>query len=101
MDLYEPPSAEIEQRENVLALIGDYDIFSSGELEAKINAELSSGATLRLDLTQCTYVDSTILTVFVRAAKAYGDQLEIVAPSTGNVARVLSLTKLDRFLPLI
>ena len=101
MEVHEPSSPSIEQRENVLALAGDFDIFSSGEVEEKINARMSSGEPLRLDLSQCTYVDSTILTVLVRAANAYGDRLEILAPTSGNVARVLALTKLDRYLPLI
>lgn len=101
MDLHEPSGATIEQRANVLALIGDFDLFSAGDLEARINDCAASGEPLLLDLSQCTYVDSTILTVLVRATNAYGSRLEIIAPQSGNVARVLSITKLDRFLPLV
>ncbi len=101
MESHQPSGATIEQRHNALVLVGDFDIFSSGELEEQIHARASSGDPLSIDLTQCTYVDSTILTVLVRAANAYGDRLEILAPSSGNVARILALTKLDRYLPLV
>jgi anti-anti-sigma factor len=101
LELHEPTASTVEQQDNRPALVGDFDIFLSGELESKINEFASSGGPLCIDLTDCTYVDSTILTVLVRAAKSYGDRLEIVAPSTGSVARILALTKLDTYLPLV
>ncbi len=101
LDLHEPTAATIEETKNGVALVGDFDLFYRDELESRINASASPGEPLRIDLTHCTYVDSTILTVFVRAAKAYGDRLEIIAPSSGNVARILALTKLDTYLPLV
>ena len=101
MNVREPSHSTIEAREDGLALVGDFDIFLSGDLKERIDACAFAGGRFVLDLTRCTYVDSSILTVLVRAANAYPGQLEMVAPSSGNVARIFSLTKLDRLLPLI
>jgi len=101
VELHEPSLSTIEERENGLALVGDFDIFLSGELEERIRARASAGGRFAVDLMRCTYLDSTILTVLVRAANAYEGQLDVIAPASGNVARILSITKLDRYLPLI
>jgi anti-anti-sigma factor len=102
VDVKAPLGALIEEREHGLALVGDFDLFWAPEVEARIDAcAASADACISLDLTNCTYVDSTILTVLVRAANAYEGRLEIIAPRSGNVARIFALTKLDRFLPLV
>ncbi len=101
MELRDASGTAIERRENGLALVGDFDIFHSGDVAAAIDERASSGAAFTVDLTRCTYVDSTILSVLVRAANSYAGRLEMIGPTGGNVARILSLTKLDRILPLI
>lgn len=85
----------------VLALVGDYDIFSARDLESQIRSIAERGLTVALDFTQCTYVDSSILTVLVRAVRSYGDQLHMLVPKNGNVARILSVTQLDSFFPIV
>lgn len=101
MEVRDRSAATIDRREHVLAMVGEFDIFLSAELESQINDCIASTGRVALDLRQCTYVDSTILTVLVRAVNKYRTQLEMIGPPGGNVARVLSITKLDRFLPFI
>ena len=84
----------------VLALIGDLDLFKAEDFEAQVRALASGGDPLCLDFSECTYVDSSILTVLVRVVRSYGSQLEMIVPSNGNVARILSITQLDRLFPI-
>lgn len=97
----EPSQATIETRDNGLALVGDFDIFLSEQLRARIDACATDGGRIVLDLRRCSYIDSTILTVIVRAVNKYAGRLEMIVPASGNVARILSITKLDGQLPLI
>lgn len=92
---------EVADPAGVLSLIGEYDIFSSKDLESQLLTRLSHGRSLTLDLTRCTYIDSTILSVLVRVVSGHGDRLRMIVPSQGNVARILSVTQLDRYFPIV
>lgn len=88
-------------QDGVFALVGDYDIFSSRDLASQIDSLAQRGARLFLDFTRCTYIDSSILTVLVRAVRNYGDTLQMIVPPQGNVARILSITQLDQIFPIV
>jgi anti-anti-sigma factor len=85
----------------VLSLIGEYDMYSSAELASEIDCRLSESGSLCVDFTRCTYVDSSILTLLIRAVKRYGNRLQMIVPSDGNVARLFSVTHLDRVFPIL
>lgn len=82
----------------VLHVFGEIDIFSAPELEAAIARSVRIGRLLVVDFLECRYIDSTVVSILVRAHKALGERLRVIAPETGTVRRVLSLTAVDRVL---
>jgi anti-anti-sigma factor len=82
----------------VLHVFGEIDIFSAPELESAIAGSVRIGRLLIVDFLECRYIDSTVVSILVRAHKALGAHLRIIAPPTGTVRRVLTLTAVDRIL---
>ena len=72
---------------DVLNVSGEVDLASSPELQALIETTLP-GTRLIVDLTQCTYLDSSTLSVLVRAFKARGPALCIVVPADARIRRL-------------
>lgn len=76
----------------VVSLAGEHDLATSGELEDALNA--IPGDVL-VDLSACTFIDSTIIGVILDRAqtlKAPGHRLELVAPPNGSiVGRVIQI----------
>ena len=87
--------------DGALAVVGEFDIFSSEELAYQIEERARKGQSLCLDFTRCTYIDTSVLTLLVRAAKTHGDRLQMIVPAGSVVARILSITQLDRVLPIV
>ncbi|HET9028933.1 MAG TPA: STAS domain-containing protein [Candidatus Aquilonibacter sp.] len=85
----------------VFALVGDFDLFNAPQLEGEISSRLRSFDPLYLDFSACTYVDSSILSVLVRAVRDHGDRIHMIVPRDGNVARILAVTQLDRVFPIV
>jgi anti-anti-sigma factor len=84
----------------VVELHGEHDL---GTAEAvRVALAPLFGATL-VDLTRCTFIDSTVVTMLVRKSQALaqdGHRLELDAPPPGSaVARTLELIGLDAILP--
>lgn len=84
-----------------LHVSGELDVFFAPRLQEVIDRHDATGRALHIDLRACRYMDSTILSVLVRAAKRYGSRLTIAAPESGAIARILSITQLDRHLPIV
>jgi anti-sigma B factor antagonist len=83
----------------VLAIQGDADLHSVGELEHRL-AEVIGGSpsTLVLDLSDATLLDSMAIGVLLRAMKrlrAQGGRFRIVAPRS-EIRRIFEMTLLDR-----
>lgn len=102
MDQELAPSFEIERRDDgtVISVHGEVDLASSPELETLIGAT-DPRALLVLDLSACTYLDSSVLSVFVRAYKARSERLSVVVPPGARIRRLFALTKLDEVLTVV
>jgi len=81
------PTAEI------LHVFGDADIATAPELEASIN-EVESRVPLIVDLSECRFIDTTAISVLIRAFKRLGDSFRIVVAPHSHVERVLKITHL-------
>jgi anti-anti-sigma factor len=79
----------------VVTLGGDHDVASLDAVEDAFRVA-GSGRNLLVDLSDCTFIDSTIIKLLLRTQRvldATGDRFELVidpAPS-GHVARVAAL----------
>lgn len=81
----------------VVRLVGQHDLASAAELRRVLLEQAEQAELIVLDFAGCTFLDSTALGVCVAAYKrmrARGAQL-IGVNATGNVRRVLHITKLD------
>lgn len=80
-----------------LALSGEVDLATAGELESKVEQLVASGIDhIVVDLKDVTFCDSVGLNVLVRARKycaSHGGRLRIIQPR-GEVAQVLSISGL-------
>lgn len=96
------PSFDFEAAHDadVVRVRGEIDLDSSPQLDALIDRTLPS-KLLIVDLSHCTYIDSTTLTVFVRAHKRRGAHLRLVVPPDAHIRRLFELTKLDEILSVV
>lgn len=81
----------------VITLEGEYDIANAPEL-LEILTGSGQEAAVVADLTAVTFLDSAALSQLVRANSQLsegGGSLTLVLPSSGPVARVMSITQLD------
>ena len=101
-----PPALEVAVddlgRHRGVGLRGEVDMASVGAVRTCLRELMLAGHTdLLIDLSEVTFMDSTGLGVLVAArkqARVFRGTLGLVAPSP-PVARVLSLTSLDRVFP--
>lgn len=91
-----------ERLQNGLHLVtvsGESDLHTVPELERTLLAALDAGATsLVVDLTACTFIDSTTLGVLLRTRKRLepaGGRVALVSTNR-QVLRVLEVSGLDR-----
>lgn len=87
----------------VIELEGEGDMLAAPELRAHFDAAIARGATrLILDLSDATFVDSTVLGILVGALKRLrprGARLAVVCPDP-RIRKLFEITGLDRMLPV-
>lgn len=87
-----------------LERVGDVDvILASGELDLSVADQLAGridevrGAAV-VSLEECTYLDSTILTVLVKATKARDGGLVVVLPLGHRLRRIFEIANVNAIL---
>jgi len=96
---YEAPSADLDAV--VIRIEGELDAFAAPDLKQQLFACFDSGFNrLILEMSACTFVDSTGLGVLVAVLKhARGRELALAAPNP-EIRRILQIVGLDRMLRL-
>jgi anti-anti-sigma factor len=104
-----PQNASIEcevYRHNtaVVMLVGEHDLATAPEL-ARVLADASERRDLLVDLSHCTFLDSSIMGALLRVATRLSGRGSlfalVIAPGTHVVVRNLfSLMDLEKFLPI-
>ena len=85
----------------VVRVDGELDVATTHQLEEAVESADSSGR-LVIDLTACTFLDSSALRVLVssaRGARAAGGSFSLVASDSG-ILRVLEIAAVDTILPV-
>jgi anti-sigma B factor antagonist len=76
----------------LVELRGEHDLTTVGVLRGQLDAIFATGTCVVVDLSAATFIDSSILSELVRAQRRVerdpGEQLAIVAPAGGFVARL-------------
>ncbi|HTV74353.1 MAG TPA: STAS domain-containing protein [Candidatus Acidoferrales bacterium] len=84
-----------------LHVLGDLDIANVREFEAAVASAVRGGNRLVLDLSQCSFIDCSALTVLVRTYERLGKRLCVVTGSQGVVTFLFELTGLGQWLPVV
>src|SRR5262245_48833509 len=81
----------------VVALVGDHDLATTDELRATIDAARADPAGVIVDLTETTFIDSSVVHALYEADQALqadGRQLVVQISQPSVVLRTLELTQL-------
>lgn len=81
---------------SVVHVFGEVDLFTSPDLERAVGEAAAASETqfVVVDFSECRYLDSTTLSVLVRAKKALPERLRIVVPSSVPIRRLFEITNL-------
>lgn len=87
----------------VVAAIGEVDVYTAPQLDAELSRLTGEGRTdLVVDLSRVEFLDSTGLSVLVKALKRVREadgRLDVVV-SSDRVTKVFRITGLDQLIPL-
>lgn len=85
-----------------LELAGELDLANARTLSKAFDQAEASGGSVRIDLTELEFIDSTGIAMLVAIHRKLGDdRLSLQQSKTNAVRRVLALTGLDAELPFI
>ncbi|HET8894363.1 MAG TPA: STAS domain-containing protein [Gaiellaceae bacterium] len=83
----------------LISVVGEVDLYTAPQLKTELNAAADeSTRAVIVDLTECTFIDSTALGVLVSAKKSFvAKGLELsLAISDHNILKVFEITGLNR-----
>ena len=87
---------EIAEHMWVISVRGEYDMANVADIEHAIAEVFDAGSTVLLDLTQTTFIDSSVLNAIIRAhqtaATSATHRLLVIAPRGGAPRRVIDLS---------
>jgi anti-anti-sigma factor len=87
----------------VVSMRGEHDLSTAPELTRAL-AEAAAHSNVVVDLSECTFIDSTVLNALAKTARAVhaqGERLVLVIPSeTSQVARIAQMTHLAEILSI-
>ena len=87
-----------------VCLEGDFDLSSAPALGKEVGRALENGNSLILDLSQATFIDSSVVHVLVNASKAVTGSERAVVLQLGTAAiveRALEIAEIERVLPRV
>ena len=85
-----------------VCLEGEFDLANAPVLDEQIQRALEGGHNLIVDLSEATFIDSTVIHVLLRASKAARrrEQALILQLSTAAIVeRVMQIAGIDQILP--
>jgi anti-anti-sigma factor len=85
-----------------VCLKGDFDLTNASALDAQIQQALDRGNDVILDLSEATFIDSSIIRVVVRASRSAvrREQTIVIQLATATIVeRALEVVKIEQMLP--
>jgi anti-anti-sigma factor len=79
---------------DVLHVLGEVDLANADEFAAAVAQLSKDSKDVVVDLTACTYMDSSGLRVLAAAHKDGADRMRVVIPKGGSVHRIFEITGL-------
>ena len=88
----------------LVELSGEHDLSNVGRLHSTLDAIFAQGTTIVIDLSRTTFIDSSVLGELIlaqqRADANPHEQLAIIAPKDGVVARLIAMVDANRLFSL-
>jgi anti-anti-sigma factor len=101
-----PGTVEVGHHARGLAYVclrGEHDL-SSAEIVKPALETAVANASVMVDLSACTFIDSTVITWLIRAAKTAEQRSErfvlVIPPDQAAVARAAEMTQLGEIIPI-
>jgi anti-anti-sigma factor len=96
-------SATIEPRDGaqVVRVMGELDIAEAPIFESTMSQHVVAERSFVIDLSHCSYLDSTIISVLVRMSRKLGEALSVVAKPGTSVERLFRITNLHSQLNIV
>jgi anti-anti-sigma factor len=90
----------------IVVLEGEHELFSAPKLQRQLEGLIGEGLTVVIDLTQATFLDSSVVGVLIRARERAEEAHTLFAivldDSTGEpVRRMFEITGLASILPVV
>jgi anti-sigma B factor antagonist len=89
----------------LVELSGEHDLSTSPAVRAELDRVLADGASVVVDLSQVTFIDSSVVGVLLNAHRSathlLGQTLVVVAPPAGTPARLLDFIGAHSVLPVV
>lgn len=84
-----------------VCLEGDFDLANAPTLGAQLDRALEGGWDVIVDLSEATFIDSNVIDLLLRTAKAAGREQSVVLQlgTAAIVERVVEITGIARVLP--
>ena len=83
----------------VLQLAGEHDLSTVPTIDAACDRIAETGTTVVADLSEASFIDSTVIRTLLRLTER-GETLLLVVPERGAIRRVLDLTGVSKLLPV-
>ncbi len=85
----------------VFELSGEHDMATIPEIEPAIIAATNGQPRVVFNLTQCKYVDSSMLSMLIREHALLGERMTIVVPRGGNIGRIFEIARIDHLIKTV
>jgi len=83
----------------VLELAGEHDLSTAPRIAAAFDRITETGTTVVVDLSEASFIDSTVIRTLLGSMER-GEDLLLVVPAPGAVSRALELTGVSTLLPV-
>jgi len=90
-----------QETAEVLYVFGELDASGAAEFEAEIMTSAIAGKNLVIELSECRYIDSAIISTLIRARSVLGEALAIVVAPDSGLDRLFRASELHERLGIV
>jgi anti-anti-sigma factor len=84
----------------IVELSGEHDMSTMPNIEPTMAAACLAANLVVVDLSRATFIDSSVLSMLLRAHKRLGERLRVVVATGSRVHRIFEITQMDRYIAL-
>lgn len=83
-----------------ISVMGGLDLASAHEFESAMDGFSDTASAVLIDMCACSYIDSTILAVLIRASQRFGKKFILVIPKESTLRRLFQIVNLESVMPI-